>query len=164
MTRLTEGAAASATRIPPRVEPVKDTTSISSCAAMACPTSGPSPFTRLNTPAGTPASSRISASLSALSGVYSDGFRTTGHPAAKAEAILLHASCTGQFHGVMRPATPIASWRMMLTPSRVSNAKSRSVAAACLSALSPAPVCAVSETGAPISSVRQAMISSERRP
>ncbi len=82
VTRLTEGAAASATRTPARVEPVKDTTPISSCAEIALPTVGPSPFTRLKAPFGTPASCRISARTSALTGVNSDGFSTTGQPAA----------------------------------------------------------------------------------
>src|SRR5271170_6228931 len=51
-TRLTVSAAALATSTPARVEPVNDTISISGCEAMACPTVGPSPLTRLNTPRG----------------------------------------------------------------------------------------------------------------
>ena len=68
-TRLTVGAAACATRTPARVEPVKDTMSMSGWLLMAWPTVGPSPLTRLNTPAGTPAASITSASTSAHSGV-----------------------------------------------------------------------------------------------
>lgn len=129
---------------------------------MALPTVGPSPLTRLNAPAGTPASCRMSASTSALTGVNSEGFNTTGHPAAKAEASLLQISCTGQFHGVMRPATPIASRWMILMPSRVSNSYALSVSTAWRSAASPAPVCWVSRFGAPISSVSAAISASCR--
>jgi len=62
-TRLTVGAALRATSMPARVEPVKETMSISGWLEMAAPTVGPSPFTRLNTPAGTPAACRISAQM-----------------------------------------------------------------------------------------------------
>ena len=55
-TRLTVGAAACATSTPARVEPVIEIMSTSGCVASAAPTSGPSPWTRLKTPAGTPAS------------------------------------------------------------------------------------------------------------
>ena len=56
VTRLTVGAAFWATRVPARVEPVKDIISTSGCLDSAVPTTGPSPLTILNTPAGTPAS------------------------------------------------------------------------------------------------------------
>ena len=46
------GAAAMATATPARVEPVNDIMSTPGCDARAWPTVGPSPFTRLNTPAG----------------------------------------------------------------------------------------------------------------
>src|SRR3546814_3634727 len=65
-TRLTVSAAALATRMPARVDPVKLTISIPGCAAIALPTVGPSPCTRLKTPAGTPAASRISAKIVAF--------------------------------------------------------------------------------------------------
>ena len=58
-TRFTVGAAAVATATPARVEPVKETMSTSGCDEMAAPTVGPSPFTMLKTPAGTPASWRM---------------------------------------------------------------------------------------------------------
>ena len=51
-TRLTVGAAARATSMPARVEPVNDTMSTSGCAASGAPTLTPSPLTRLNTPGG----------------------------------------------------------------------------------------------------------------
>ena len=58
--------------------------STSGCAAMASPTTGPVPVTRLNTPAGRPISSMISARMNALSGATSLGLSTTVQPAARA--------------------------------------------------------------------------------
>jgi hypothetical protein len=83
-TRLTVGAAAWATSTPARVEPVIEIMSTSGCADSAAPTSGPLPFTRLNTPGGMPASCTTSANSKALRGDSSLGFRTTVHPAARA--------------------------------------------------------------------------------
>ena len=87
-TRFTVGAALRATSTPARVEPVNDTMSTSGCEEMAAPTVGPSPFTRLKTPAGTPASSSTSAKRMALNGATSEGFSTIVQPAAKAGATL----------------------------------------------------------------------------
>ena len=61
VTRFTVGAAATATAMPARVDPVKETMATSGWAEMAAPTVGPSPFTKLKTPGETPASSRICA-------------------------------------------------------------------------------------------------------
>ena len=83
-TRFTVGAAARATSMPARVEPVNDTMSMSGCADSGAPTLTPSPLTRLNTPAGTPAASMISAKRIALSGATSDGLSTIVQPAASA--------------------------------------------------------------------------------
>ncbi len=55
----------------------------------AAPTIGPYPFTTLNTPAGTPALSNISASISAQYGEISLGFNTIEHPAARAADALV---------------------------------------------------------------------------
>ena len=63
VTRFTVGAASLATSTPARVEPVNDTMSMSGWLARATPTPAPSPLTKLNTPAGTPAASRISAKM-----------------------------------------------------------------------------------------------------
>ena len=81
-------AASSMTRRPARVEPVKDTMSTLGCAAMASPTTGPTPLTKLNTPAGRPTSSMISARMKALIGATSLGLSTTVQPAARAGATL----------------------------------------------------------------------------
>ena len=82
-TRLTVSAAALATAMPARVEPVNDIMSMPGWEDSASPTVGPSPLTRLNTPGGTPASSRISAKSTAFSGATSE--RLQHHGAAGGE-------------------------------------------------------------------------------
>ena len=56
VTRFTVSAANAATRLPARVDPVKLTMSTSGWLASTSPTTGPAPLTKLNTPAGKPAS------------------------------------------------------------------------------------------------------------
>ena len=105
--------------MPARVEPVNEIMSMSGCALIAAPTSGPSPLTRLNTPFGTPASCRISAKISAEVGAISEGFRTMVQPAASAGATLQAIWLSGQFHGVIMPTTPIGSRTTMAEPCRL---------------------------------------------
>ena len=69
------------------------------------------PVTRLNTPAGTPASATSSARRSAVSGVCSAGFRITVQPAARAGAIFCTAIISGKFHGTIWAQTPTGSRR-----------------------------------------------------
>src|ERR1700727_4050698 len=83
-TRLTDAAALRATSVPARVDPVNETMSTSRCEASGEPTFWPSPFTRLNTPAGTPASCITFAHRMALRGEYSDGLSTMVQPEASA--------------------------------------------------------------------------------
>ena len=123
-TRFTVGAAARATSTPARVEPVNDTMSTSGWADSGAPTLTPSPWTRLNTPAGTPASSRISAKTMAFKGATSDGFRTIVQPAARAGATLQAIWLSGQFHGVISAHTPIGSRTTSVVP--ISSSKSNS--------------------------------------
>lgn len=87
-TRLIPPAAAAATRRPTAVEPVKESRSMPSCSASARPATGPSPVTRLKTPAGSPASATASANNWAVSGVSSAGLSTMVQPAASAGAAL----------------------------------------------------------------------------
>jgi len=87
-TLFTVPAATSLTSRPARVEPVNETMSIPSWAAIASPTTGPYPVTRLKAPGGRPSESMISASTNELSGVTSLGFTTTAQPAASAGATL----------------------------------------------------------------------------
>ena len=115
-TRLTVGAAFCATATPARVEPVNETIVMSGCAESAEPTPGPSPLMRLKTPAGTPASSRISAKIMASNGATSLGLRIMVQPAASAGATLTAIWFIGQFHGVMRPQTPMGSLTISVSP------------------------------------------------
>ena len=69
-------------------EPVNDIILTLGCSLNGLPTPSPSPFTRLNTPLGTPTLSKISANITAANGVSSDGFNTTVLPAANAAANL----------------------------------------------------------------------------
>src|SRR4029077_6780594 len=101
VTRLTVGAAFLATSMPARVDPANDTMSMSGWLDSATPTPGPSPWTRLNTPAGTPAACRISAKICAENGASSDGLSTDVQPVASAGNTLTAIWFSGQFHGVM---------------------------------------------------------------
>ena len=115
-TRLTVGAALRATSMPARVDPVNDTMSMSGWLASATPTPGPSPWIRLNTPAGTPAVCRISAKSCAENGATSDGLSTDVQPVASAGKTLTEIWFNGQFHGVISPQTPIGSLTMVVSP------------------------------------------------
>ena len=94
-TRFTVAEATSLTRLPARVDPVNETMSMSGCAAMASPTVGPSPVTRLKSPAGRSSSSMISARMNEVSGVTSLGLTMTEQPAASAGATLAQIWCRG---------------------------------------------------------------------
>ena len=83
-TRLRVGAAAAATSMPARTEPVTDTMAGVSCTTRARPVSR-SPQTTLKTPGGR-CSAMISAMSSAVTGVVSDGLSTMVLPAASAGA------------------------------------------------------------------------------
>ena len=124
----------------------------------------PSPLTRLNTPAGTPASSRISANRIAFNGATSDGFSTIVQPAANAGATLQPIWFNGQFHGVIIPHTPTGSRTRSVLPMGRSNSKSASTARAVLKCASPATACPAwaSHRGAPISWLMMSASSSSR--
>ena len=78
------GAAAAATSIPARTEPVTETMAGISFSTSARPVPR-SPQTTLNTPGGR-CSAMISAIRSEVTGVVSDGLRTSVFPAARAGA------------------------------------------------------------------------------
>ena len=102
--------------MPARVLPVKDTMSTPGWLEMAAPTVGPSPLTRLNTPAGTPAACITSVQICAEKGAISEGLSTIVQPTASAGATLQAIWLTGQFHGVIRPHTPIGSLTIIVVP------------------------------------------------
>ncbi len=95
--------------LPVRVEPVKAMPSTSMCSASALPAVWPKPGTTLNTPVGSPASEASSARRIAVSGDFSDGFRTNELPAASAGPIFHAAMISGKFHGTIAATTPTGS-------------------------------------------------------
>ena len=92
-TRLTSGAALSATCMPARTEPVMATSAGVLCSTSARPVSR-SPVTTLKVPAGRN-SEASSASSRVVSGVVSLGLRTMVLPAASAGAIFQTAIIIG---------------------------------------------------------------------
>src|SRR5205807_9934163 len=88
---------------------VKQILSTPGWRASAAPTTDPFPGITLTVPAGKPAFCVIRATSSALSGVYSAGFRTTVFPAARAGATFHATNIKGKFHGTICPTTPSGS-------------------------------------------------------
>ena len=99
----------SSIRLPTRVEPVKATQSTSMCMASASPAVLPKPGTTLSTPSGSPASIASSATRSAVSGDFSEGFSTTELPVASAGPSFHVAISSGKFQGTIAPTTPAGS-------------------------------------------------------
>ena len=111
-------------RRPAAVDPVKATLSVPGWVTRCSPRSRP-PGTTLTTPAGTPASSRASASTKLLSGASGGGLTTTVQPAASAGATFQADSVTGAFHGMMAATTPTGSWVTRPTRSAVTTRRSK---------------------------------------
>jgi hypothetical protein len=107
--------------MPARVEPVKETMSISEWTESADPVIGPSPLSILKTPFGVPAASITSAKSNADRGENSLGFKITVQPAAIAGASFVMICSMGQFQGVISAATPIGSRRIVVGPRRSSS-------------------------------------------
>ncbi|MNL60050.1 hypothetical protein D3C87_1838260 [compost metagenome] len=101
-------AAATRMMAPPVADsPVKVMASMSGLAVSHSPVeAAPRPWTRLNTPGGTPAASITSASRVAVEGVSSLGLTTTTLPQARAGATFHVISSSGRFHGEMIATTP----------------------------------------------------------
>ena len=111
-------ASRSSTR-PTSVEPVKDSLRTrGSCSIAETTAPDRRAGSTLTTPAGTPASSRIFAINSAVSGVSDAGLRITVQPAARAGPILRVAIAAGKFHGVTSTQMPTGCWRttILLAP------------------------------------------------
>src|SRR5207302_1942140 len=71
-----------------------------------------SPWTRLKTPAGRPASVSSSASRTAVSGTFSEGFNTKVLPQARATGNIHKGTIAGKLNGVMPAQTP-TGWRLV---------------------------------------------------
>src|SRR5512134_338920 len=87
-------------------DPVKETLAIRGSTVSHSPTVPPDPTTTLKAPAGIPASSRISASRMAVSGVVEAGFSTIVFPTASAGPTLWATRFSGKLNGVMAETTP----------------------------------------------------------
>ena len=112
VTRFTFSVAALATAMPVAVDPVNATLSMPACLASASPVERSHPVTTLSTPAGSPASCRISAKATVEAGECSDGLATQTFPAASRGASFQVSSSSGLFHGVIAPTTPTGSLRV----------------------------------------------------
>ncbi|MCY1175899.1 hypothetical protein D9M73_161570 [compost metagenome] len=110
--RASRAAAIWLTALPDSVPPVKLIRATLGSRTKASPTSFPNPVTTLITPGGKPASSNNRATSSAEAELCSDGLCTTVQPAASAGAILLAASISGEFQGVIAATTPTGSSRV----------------------------------------------------
>ena len=84
---------------PVSIEPVKLNAATSGWLTRVSPTTEPEPITRLNTPGGTPASARMSASAHAQPGVHCAGLKTTVLPKASAGAIFHAGMAIGKIPG-----------------------------------------------------------------
>src|ERR1041385_9379475 len=111
-------AASPITRRPTAVEPVNDILSTMGCLTSSSPAPPPNPGMILTTPGGKPAACTIDASSIAVTGVSSEGLRTTVLPAASAGPSFQTAILRGKFHGMMAPTTPTGSrtTKFRLTP------------------------------------------------
>ena len=87
--------ASSITRRPTGVDPVNETIATSGWLISASPTVRPGPVSTLMTPAGIPAATASSATISEVSGVISAGLSTIVLPAATAGRIFHIAICRG---------------------------------------------------------------------
>ena len=105
-TRFRVGAAAAMMRLPVATLPVKLILSTNGLSTSLAPSSGRSPVTTLNTPAGRSHSSIASAINRSISGAYGDGLITMVQPAARAGPIFWTVTKNGKFQVGMRPHTP----------------------------------------------------------
>ena len=90
-------------------EPVKATSAVSGCETSVGPTSSPRPGRKASAAGGTPASSSISCSRSAISDDCSAGFITTVLPVTSAAVVMPARIASGKFHGAITTATPRGS-------------------------------------------------------
>ena len=110
ISRPKRPATTGATARPMRVDPVADTMATAGWAASAAPTSAPPSSTWLS-PSGAPTSAAARRSrasqASAVSGVLSEGFHSTGSPATSASAAFHDHTATGKLNAVMTAHGPI---------------------------------------------------------
>ena len=95
--------------LPVLVSPVNAILSMPGCSTIAWPSFAPGPVSTFSTPGGSPTSTAISPSASAVSGVWLAGFRIIVLPQASAGAIFQTAISSGKFHGTIAAQTPSGS-------------------------------------------------------
>jgi hypothetical protein len=88
-------------------DPVNEMARTAGCATSGVPTAAPDPVTRLSTPFGSPASSRIRTSSTDVIGACEAGLKTTALPETSAGAIFHVGMAMGKFHGAISATTPI---------------------------------------------------------
>ncbi len=108
--RAKRAASRGATARPMAVDPVAETSGTSGCSTRASPISRP-PTSTLESPSG--ASPKRAAARSnrawtarAVSGVFSEGFQTTGSPQTRASAAFQDHTATGKLKAEITPTTP----------------------------------------------------------
>ncbi len=110
ISRPKREATTGATARPIRVDPVAETMATPSWAARPAPTSAPPCRTWLS-PSGAPTSAAArrnkASQASAVSGVLSDGFHSTGSPATSASAAFHDHTATGKLNAVITAHGPI---------------------------------------------------------
>src|SRR5256884_9668311 len=92
--------------IPTALDPVKTNPSTSGWSRSSCPTVAPGPVTKLNTPAGSPASRRVSARRRPMNGVSLAGLKTTVLPVISAPVDIPAAIARGELNGATTAQTP----------------------------------------------------------
>ena len=111
----------SAVLIPTSREPVSEMSGTSGCLTRRSPTDSPPPWTMLSTPAGSPASAKISTKRWPSSGVSRAGLKTTVFPQTSAGAIFQLGMAIGKFHGVIAPTTPTGMRTLIWNLSGISD-------------------------------------------
>ncbi len=110
ISRPKRAATTGATARPIRVDPVADTIATSSWAASAAPTSLPPSNTWLRSggaPTSLAARPRRASHATAVSGVLSDGFHSTGSPETRASAAFHDHTATGKLNAEITAHGPI---------------------------------------------------------
>src|SRR3989442_1393880 len=92
--------------IPTALDPVKTKPSTSGLSRSSCPTVAPGPVTKLNAPAGRPASRRVSARRRPMNGVSLAGLKTTLLPLINAPVDIPAAIARGKLNGATTVHTP----------------------------------------------------------
>ena len=95
--------------MPTLVEPVKEIFRITGCGMRYSEISDGTPYTRLITPSGTPASAKALISCAGDAGVSSGALTMIEHPAARPAESLRTTWLIGKFHGVKAATGPTGS-------------------------------------------------------